>query len=182
MKTSLESIYEILKSAVFILLTAFLIRYFLFQPFVVEGNSMEPNFHSQEYLIVDRLKYRINDPQRGDVVIFQAPNNPGTDYIKRIIGLPGEKIKIVNNEIYLNSQRIDERYLPENYQTLIGNDQGFILEKQLGPDEYFVMGDNREHSLDSREIGAIKRQTIIGRALFVLYPFEYFGKVFKPQF
>lgn len=182
MKSSLESIYEIAKSVVFVLLAAFLIRYFIFQPFVVEGSSMEPSLHDQEYLIVDRLSYRIGHPQRGDIIVFDAPNNPGVDYIKRIIGLPGEKIKITDNQIYINAKLVDEKYLPRDYKTLIDNNLDYALDRQLSSDEYFVMGDNREHSLDSREIGTIKKDKIVGRAWAVLYPLEYFGKVFKPAY
>lgn len=182
MKSALETFYEIVKSIVIVLLAAFIIRFFLFQPFVVEGNSMEPSLHDKEYLIVNRLTYRIGDPQRGDVVVFDAPNSPGTDYIKRVIGLPGEKIKIVDDEIFINANKIDEKYLPTNFKTLIDNSSNFSLERQLGPDEYFVMGDNREHSLDSREIGTIKKQAIIGKAWVTLYPLSYFGAVFKPSY
>lgn len=182
MKSALETFYEIVKSVVIVLLAAFLIRFFLFQPFVVEGNSMEPNLHDKEYLIVNRLTYRIDEPQRGDVIVFDAPNSPGVDYIKRVIGLPSEKIKIADDEIFINNKKLDEKYLPASFQTLISADASFSLERQLGPDEYFVMGDNREHSLDSREIGTIKKQAIVGKAWVTLYPLDYFGVVFKPSY
>ena len=115
----LETIYELFKTVIFVLLMAFLIRFFVFQPFVVQGVSMEPNLHDSQYLIVDRFSYRIGNPERGDVIIFQAPGNEQVDYIKRVIGLPGETVEITDNQITINGQLIEEKYLPTDFQTLI---------------------------------------------------------------
>jgi len=172
MQGILGSIYEIVKTITFVLLAAFLIRYFLIQPFVVEGQSMEPNFHNSEYLIVEKVSYRFSEPKRGDVIIFKAPSNPDLDYIKRIIALPGETIKITDNVIYVNGTAIKEKYIPSNDLTLINQDENSSLEKTLGPDEFFVLGDNREHSSDSREFGILDRSKIIGKVWVVVYPWN----------
>lgn len=182
MREILATIYELFKTVIFVLVMAFVIRFFLFQPFVVQGVSMEPNMHDSEYLIVDRLTYKFKAPERGEVVIFDAPDHPGTDYIKRVIGLAGEEIEITANQIKINGVDLEEKYLPEDFQTLIDGNSRSILKKNLGADEYFVMGDNRQHSLDSRVFGVIKKSVIVGRAWIVLYPLEYFGRVFEPKY
>lgn len=177
-----ETIYELFKTVIFVLIMAFLIRFFIFQPFVVQGISMEPNLHDSEYLIVDRLTYRIKMPEKGDVIVFRAPDNQQVDYIKRIIAVPGDEIKIVNNQITINDKPIEEKYLPNDFKTLINGSLETDMEKTVGSDEYFVMGDNREHSLDSRIFGVIKKSAIVGRALYILYPLENFGRVFEASY
>ncbi|EKD56468.1 MAG: hypothetical protein ACD_58C00177G0002 [uncultured bacterium] len=182
MRVIIETIYELFKTIIFVLIMAFLLRFFIFQPFMVQGISMEPNFHDSQYLIVDRLSYRIKEPVRGDVVVFVAPDHQNTDYIKRIIGLPGEKVEITDNKILINDSPINEKYLPSDYKTLINDSNEADLIKNLSQEEYFVMGDNRQHSLDSRIFGQIKKSAIIGRAWAVLYPLEYFGRVVKQSY
>lgn len=177
-----ETIYELFKTVIFVLIMAFLIRFFLFQPFVVQGISMEPNLHDSEYLIVDRLTYRIKMPEKGDVIVFRAPDNQQVDYIKRIIATAGDEIEIVDNKIIINGRPIEEKYLPSNFQTLINGSLENDMKKTIGQDEYFVMGDNREHSLDSRIFGVIQKSAIVGRALYILYPLENFGRVFEAQY
>lgn len=182
MREILETIYELFKTVIFVLVMAFLIRFFVFQPFMVQGISMEPNFHDSQYLIVDRLSYKIGNPSRGDVVVFNAPDHQGVDYIKRVIGLPGENIEITHDQILINGKALDEKYLPEDFKTLVNENPESILDKQLGPDEYFVMGDNRQHSLDSRIFGSVKKTAIVGKSWAILYPFEYFGLVIRPGY
>jgi signal peptidase I len=182
MKTALSSLYEIIKTVTFVLLTAFLIRYFLIQPFVVEGQSMEPNFHNNEYLIIDKLSYKFHEPNRGDIIIFQAPNAPQYDYIKRVIGRPGETIKIANNKIYINNQPIDETYLQPNERTLINQDPKMTMERTLGPNEFFVLGDNRQHSSDSREFGILDKSKILGRVWVTVYPWDDFSLIHNPSY
>ncbi len=138
------------------------IRYFLIQPFYVKGASMEPEFYDHEYLIIDELSYRLNDPTRGDIIVFRYPRNPSEFFIKRVIGLPGEtvqvddgRITIVNTE-HPEGVQLDESYLDVQFSA--GH-----KEIQLGSDEYFVMGDNRDASLDSRSFGAVKRDLIVGK-------------------
>ena len=143
---------------------------------------MEPNMHNNQYLIVDKLGYRLSNPKRGDVIVFEAPDMAGADYIKRIIGLPGETIKITSDTIYIDGKKLEEDYLPDSFNTYVGNDESMTLEVKLEPDTYFVMGDNREHSHDSREIGSINKSKIVGRAWMILYPLNNIGKVFTPNF
>lgn len=182
MKKILYDLLDIGKTIMIVLILAFLIRSFLFQPFVVDGQSMEPNFINEEYIIVNRLTYRLGDPKRGDVVVFQAPNNPQYDYIKRIIGLPNEKIKIKDQKIYINGQQIEESYLDENAQTYLENKKNFTLEVELGDNEYFVLGDNRNHSSDSREWGTLPKNNIIGKAWVSVYPWNIFGFIPTPTY
>jgi len=152
------------------------IRMLLFQPFMVRGSSMEPNYHSSDYLIIDELSYRLRDPQRGEVIVFQYPLNPSYRYIKRIIGLPGETITIKDGEVSINRadgepQKIDESmYLSartlESFKTV---NYGPL---SLGVTDYFVMGDNRMNSSDSRNWGALPIKNITGRVLLRLSPYE----------
>ncbi len=175
MKTILYDLFDIIKTVLIVLVIFFASRYFLVQPFVVEGHSMDPNFSDQEYLLVNRLSYRISTPKRGDVVVFKAPSNPQYDYIKRVIGLPGETVVIKDNHIYVNGQIIQEDYLAADTQTLIKNSKTATLEITLNNDEYFVLGDNREHSSDSREWGVLPKNMIIGKAWLSIYPWKTFG-------
>jgi signal peptidase I len=151
--------------AVFIVLP---IRIFVAQPFIVSGASMDPTFENGEYLIVDELSYRFEDPQRGDVVIFKYPLDTSKYFIKRIIGLPKEHLTIAGNTIVVqnnenpNGLSLDEKFL--SHQTF-GN-----VDIVLGDDEYFVMGDNRPASSDSRIWGPLKKEFIVGRALVRLLP------------
>lgn len=160
--------WEFIKILVISLAIVFPIRAYVAQPFIVEGDSMLPNFHDGEYLIVDEISYRFKEPQRGDVIVFHSPTQEGIFLIKRIIGLPGETVKIENGKILLNSfgERIilDEKYLPEGIKT--SPDISF----DLGENEYFVLGDNRDRSSDSRLWGTLKKEKITGRAFLRLWP------------
>ncbi|GBD34834.1 Signal peptidase I T [bacterium HR35] len=152
-----------------ILILSFLlpIRIFLFEPFFVKGSSMEPNYYSFDYLIVDKISYHFTDPQRGDVVVFHPPFDNKVYYIKRIIGLPGERVVIKDSKIFIYSpenpqgKELKEPYLQEHYTS--GS-----KDIALGKDEYFVLGDNREISSDSRSWGPVKRERIIGKVIFHL--------------
>lgn len=173
-------LWDLIKTGVIVFLIAFSIRYFLIQPFIVEGSSMMPNYIDKEYLLAEKLNYFIGQPKRGDVVIFRYPNNPSTNFIKRIIGLPGETVEIedstikIINQSHPTGQVLEENtYLPSSVKTL--TDSRGKYSKTLGPDEYFVLGDNREHSSDSREWGVLPRANIIGRAWLTLKPLDRFG-------
>ncbi len=178
---TVNSIFEFIKTVAIIILIAFFVRFYLIQPFVVEGSSMEPNFHNSQYLMVDKLSYRIHPPKRGDVVVFHPPNAPSLNYIKRIIALPGEQIEIKNGEIFINNARLAEPYIPAE-KTLIRYSEAANLKQTLGNDEYFVLGDNREHSSDSREWGSVPAANVIGRAWLVIFPLKNFGVVFHPTY
>lgn len=174
MKQVLYFFWELVKIFLIALLIVIPIREFVFQPFFVKGQSMEPNFHDYDYLIVDELSYRFHDPARGDVVVLKNPNNPAQKFIKRIIGLPGETVIIEDGKVMIEKDNktfvLDEStYLGGNNLTP-GN-----IKITLGQDEYFVMGDNRAHSYDSRFFGPIKRKDIIGKFAFRVWPIPIFA-------
>lgn len=169
-----ENLFDLVKTVVAVLLAVFLLRAFVFQPFVVEGASMEPNFQDGEYLVVERISYLFRDPRRGDVVVFRFPSNPSLNYIKRIVGLPGEEIDIENGTVLVNKKASNEPYILPGSTFLSGFEQE---EWSLKAREYFVLGDNRSHSSDSREWGVVPRVNIVGRAFFVVYPLRDFGLV-----
>lgn len=182
MKKILYFFWEILKTVIIALAIVIPIRYFLFQPFFVKGQSMEPNFENGDYLIIDEISYRFKEPQRGDVIVFKYPIDPSQRYIKRIIGLPGETIEITNGQIIIygkdsQAKILDESdYLPNNYQTT-GE-----MKITLGQDEYFVLGDNRLASYDSRRWGPLKKQNIIGKVFIRAWPFASFAKISAPSY
>jgi signal peptidase I len=170
--------WELIK--VFLLACAIIIpiRYFLVQPFFVRGASMEPNFSDGEYLVIDELSYYLREPRRGEVVVFRYPNNPSQFFIKRLIGLPGETVRVEDgqitlvNEVYPTGVVLDEsRYLPDSMRT------GGRVAATLGADEYFVLGDNRAASSDSRAWGVLPGEDIVGRAWVRAFPFDRFGMV-----
>ncbi|EKD32852.1 MAG: hypothetical protein ACD_76C00131G0002 [uncultured bacterium] len=138
------------------------IRFFLIQPFYVKGESMEPNFYDNEYLIIDEISYRFREPERGEIVVFRYPRNPSEFFIKRVVGLPGETIEIsdgrvtVINEDFPDGRSIDEPYTLNDFTA--GSKRVV-----LNPDEYFVLGDNRDASYDSRRFGPIRKDAIVGR-------------------
>jgi len=170
MKKFISFIWEITKIVIIALAIVIPIRYFLFQPFFVRGQSMEPNFENGDYLIIDEISYRLKEPQRGEVVVFKYPQNPSQRFIKRIIGLPGETIEIKDNRITIskdgNSQVLDETGYFSFFPQTSGN-----ISVTLGKDEYFVLGDNRAFSFDSRRFGVLLKEEIIGRVLVRAWPF-----------
>lgn len=150
---------------------------FLFQPHQVDGRSMEPNFHNSEYILTDKISYRINPPKRGDVVVFHSPADSQVDFIKRIIGVPGDTMKLVGGYLYLNGEKLDELYINDPGNVLAGRFLREGQEIEVPPDSYIVMGDNRLHSSDSREWGPVTRSGIVGRAFFRYWPLAVFGPV-----
>jgi signal peptidase I len=176
----LEFIWDVVKTAVVALLLAFGIKYFIIQPFIVDGNSMLPNFENNEYLLVEKISYRFNQPARGDVIVFHPPGIASENYIKRIVGLPGETVEIKENIITIfNSDHpsgvaLNEPYIPSSSQTLTESKDAKF---SIGQDEYFVLGDNRQHSSDSREWGKLPKTNIIGKSWLNIFPFKNFGLV-----
>ncbi|OGH65456.1 MAG: signal peptidase I [Candidatus Magasanikbacteria bacterium RIFCSPHIGHO2_02_FULL_47_14] len=160
--------------------TIALVRYFLFKPFYVKGQSMEPSYYAKEYLIIDEITYRFREPERGEVVVFKAPFEKDDYYIKRVLGLPGERVKIedgkviIYNEQYPEGVVTEERYLEEKTPGSIN--------VSLGPDQYFVMGDNRDESFDSRRFGPVSRDAIVGRTWLREWPVTRAGLFQKPQY
>jgi len=176
-----EFLIDLLKTGIIVFVVAFGLRYFAIQPYIVDGQSMMPNYENREYLLAEKLSYTFGEPKRGDVVIFRYPKNPSVNYIKRIIGLPGETVKIADNAITIynsdhqGGERLDETgYLPSDTQTYVYQNNG-VYEQTLKENEYFVLGDNREDSSDSREWGILPRANIIGRAWLTLLPIDLAG-------
>jgi signal peptidase I len=145
------------------------IRFFIAQPFIVQGESMDPTFETGQYLIVDQLTYRFNEPERGDVVIFKLPKEVtgGRFLIKRMIGLPGETVRIDGTDIYIKQPGQEEFRLDDEF---VEHPKETLLMETLGEKEYFVLGDNRANSLDSRFFGTVDRKYLVGRALVRLFP------------
>jgi len=177
-----QYVWEIVKIVVISLIIIIPIRLYVIQPFIVEGDSMMPNFHDGEYLIVDEISYRFNSPQRGDVVIFHPPSDPKNYFIKRIIGLPGETVELREGKIYIyNSEYPDGIRLNEaNYLTQSSINEESLVE--LADDQYYVVGDNRDNSLDSRRIGPITSVSIKGRAFFRAFPFNSINLLRTPEY
>ena len=176
-KKIFDYVFEIAKIVSLALVIVIPIRYFVFQPFIVYGSSMEPNFRNGDYVIVDELSYRLGNPKRGDVIIFKFPEDPSKKFIKRVIGLPNEEVKIQGTKLVIfdkNGKEIDlneASYLPKN--SWLGNE-----DVKLGKDEYFVMGDNRPFSYDSRRWGVLPRKDILGKVVMKFFP--PFGLKFVP--
>ncbi|MDX9893417.1 MAG: signal peptidase I [Patescibacteria group bacterium] len=176
-KQALIFAWEIFKVVVISLAIIIPVRYYLIKPFYVKGASMEPNFYDHEYLIIDELSYHLGDPQRGDIVVFKYPLDTTQYFIKRVIGLPGEIVQIsegrvtIINQQYPNGQDLFEAYLPQATKTL-GD-----FEVTLAENEYYLLGDNRLASLDSRAFGPVERRYIIGKTLFRGWPLDRLGLV-----
>jgi signal peptidase I len=163
----LSFIFETVKFIVISLLIVVPFRYFIAQPFVVSGASMDPTFKNGEYLIVDEISYRFDDPKRGDVIVFKYPENPKKYFIKRIVGLPGESVLIKDGIVTIKRQDIEDLVLTEEYVTNTSRDN---YSRDLKDGEYFVMGDNRPNSLDSRSWGPLSKEMIIGKPFVRLFP------------
>ncbi len=163
-------IIETLKFSLIAILIVLPFRIFIAQPFLVSGASMSPNFETGHYLIVDQLSYNFKNPQRGEVVVFKYPNDTKKFFIKRIIGLPNETVKIEGSKIFIkNEENPNGIELKENYVENLGQNNTEIT---LKDDEYFVMGDNRPASSDSRVWGPLSEKLIVGRAFLRLFPFN----------
>lgn len=171
------SIREWIQVIAVALLISLPIRFFIAEPFIVNGASMDPTFSTGQFLIVDRVSYRFGDPKRGDVIVFEYPNNPETYYIKRIIGLPGETLEIKSGKVYITEPgtkstttfELNEDYVSSSHAS---RDH---LKVTLTSEEYFVMGDNRAQSSDSRIWGGLDRHYIVGRPIIRLFPITSFS-------
>jgi len=165
---------ELTKGIIIFLIIVALIHFFIATVFKVEGKSMEPNFHQDQYMLINKLSYIAAKPIRGDVVILKFPGDPEkTKYIKRIIGLPGEKVAIKDGLIYINDKKLREIYIAND---IITEPE---MELTLASDEYFVVGDNRPNSSDSRIWGPAPKKFLIGKAIFYLFPFKDAGYIPK---
>ncbi|MBI4812635.1 signal peptidase I [Candidatus Falkowbacteria bacterium] len=176
--------WELVKIIIVSLAIIIPIRYFLIQPFYVKGASMEPSFYDHEYLIIDEISYRLHEPKRGEVIVFRYPRNPQEYFIKRVVGLPGEKVQIKNGEVYVYNKEnsagfaLGEPYLGEGTKTYGLNEEVVSLDSN----EFFVLGDNRNSSKDSRSFGPVNRSFITGRVLFRGWPFNRAGLFEAPAY
>jgi signal peptidase I len=172
---------ELVKVAVLAGITIAMVRYFLFKPFYVKGASMAPNFLDKEYLIIDELSYRFRPVRRGEIIVFKYPENPKEYFLKRVVGLPGERIKIAEGQITIyNNERpegvvLDEPYLPKDLPTV--GERITVLNKN----QFFVLGDNRPNSFDSRRFGAVDRSLVVGRVFFRGWPFNRVEIISEPK-
>jgi len=166
--------------AIIAIVTVFIVRNFLVQPFLVSGASMEPTFSSGDYLLIDELAYRFRNPERGEVVVFKYPGNENVYYIKRIIGLPGERLIFKDGKVQVfNQENSRGFFLEESYLPPLST---FGQEVTLREGEYFVLGDNRTYSSDSRSWGPLSRKEIVGIVRFRLWPFNKVIAVEKPSY
>jgi signal peptidase I len=149
-----------------------LIILFLYQPVRVEGTSMLPRLEDHDRLFINKFVYHIESIERGDVVVFHYPRDPEKSYIKRVIALPGDRLRIDHGQLFLNDKLVPENYVPEMYR-----DMRSYAETTIPDDCYFVMGDHRSISSDSREFGAVERDLIYGKAVFVYWPTKDLGEV-----
>lgn len=173
-KQNKEEIMDFLKTVIVSAGIMLFVRFFIIQPFVVKGSSMEPNFYEKDYLIVDEITYRFKEPQRGDIIVFKYKDENKSEYlIKRIVGLPGDTVIIRDGKVFINNNLgelvLEEPYLPIDRETM-GN-----LSEEIKENNYFVLGDNRAVSLDSRYFGQINKDTIVGKTLLRGFPFNKFG-------
>ena len=173
MKNVLLFIWEIFKIVFVSLLIVIPVRFFLFEPFIVMGASMEPNFQQGNYLIVDRFSYRFREPKRGEIVVFNIHQGINRRYIKRIIGLPGETIQIENGQVIIFNQG-EKQLLNESDFLFLNTQTPGNIEIILDKNEFFVLGDNRIFSSDSRHWGSLDKEKIIGRVVVRAWPFTIF--------
>lgn len=175
-----KEVFEWVKALAIAAILVWLIRWLLFAPFAVDGPSMQPNFHTGERLIVNKIIFDIRQPHRGEVVVFHVPQE-GRDFIKRVIALPGDKVKVEGDDVFVNDVKQDEPYLKQaieeaNKKGELWNQTGpnfpneNVTEGTVPADSFLAMGDNRSNSEDSRRIGYIPYKQLIGRADVIFWP------------
>lgn len=182
LKKGARGLFELIQSFV-VAGAIFVVVYFLlFQPHQVKGASMQPNFLNGEYILTEKVSYRFGEPLRGDVIVFQSPKSERVDFIKRVIGLPGETVAIVNGRFAINGRILKETYLSNGLMTRGGGflpDGGEIL---VPADHFFVAGDNRGASSDSREWGLTEKNNIVGRAFLRHWPLDRIGLIPRVEY
>jgi signal peptidase I len=167
-KLTRRLVRELLETIILAVVLAFILRGFVAETFIVDGYSMEPSLHNGERLLVNKLAYRLGEPERGDIVVFRFPLDPSRDFIKRVIGLPGDEIEVRGNRVFVNGQPLSEDYI------LPDQDPVSFPNLRVPAGELFVMGDNRGNSDDSRIFGPVKIDLVKGQAMFVYWPFSNF--------
>lgn len=175
-----RELWEIAKVIIISLAIVLPVRYFIVQPFIVRGASMEPNFEDREYLIIDEFSFYVREPARGEVIVFRYPRDPRQFFIKRIIGLPGEEVKIQNGKITVINREFPKGFtLEESYLEPPGRLTRPDGATKLSQGELFVLGDNRDFSSDSRVWGPLPEKMIVGRVIFRAWPFDKAGTIIK---
>ncbi len=182
MRKFFASLLEVIEVAVIAVGAVFIVRTYLVQPFLVSGTSMYPNFSNGDYVLTDELTYRFRPPERGEVVVMHDPQDFSTFFIKRIIGLPGERVVIKNDQVTIfnhdhpNGMSLDETYLPKSIMT------GGDYDVTLSTSTYFMMGDNRQYSYDSRSWGPLPSKNIVGLVRFRLWPVTQIEAFAAPKY
>lgn len=161
---------EAIETIVFTLLIYFIIRTFLFENYRVVGHSMDPTLADGQFVVVNKLLYRLQDPQRGDIIVFRERGDDDRKLIKRIVGLPGEMIEIRNGQVYINERLVNEPYVQNQARRSYAR-------TVIPEDHYFVMGDNRSNSSDSRNWGSLPRSKIVGKGWLTYWPPELWGLI-----
>jgi signal peptidase I len=174
----LSIVFELTKTIIALTVIVFLIHFFIGTIFVVDGPSMDNNLHSGEILWVNKLAYLTHQPKRGDIVVLRFPGDPAKDrYVKRIVGLPGETVDIKGYNVYINGQKLNEPYLPLAFDMPASEYTVQHKHTVLKSKEYFLLGDNRPVSSDSRVWGQARQEDLIGATRLIIFPFKYFGYV-----
>ena len=168
--TSLRTLRTSMRDLVISVIVAFFIIIFVYQPVKVEGGSMEPGLEDQERIFINKLAYRFESIERGDIIVFRYPRDPRKSFIKRVIGLPADHIRIAYGHVYVNGQELSEPYVPSDYL-----DARSYSDIVVPKNSYFVLGDHRSMSNDSREFGPVMRSYIYGKAVFGYWPMEKLG-------
>jgi signal peptidase I len=173
-RTSIWSALSWVRDLAFSVLIAVILIVFIYQPVKVEGTSMMPTLTDQERIFINKFTYHLGlgSIDRGDMVVFWFPLEPTKSYIKRVIGLPGDTVHIDAGQVYVNGHLLNESYVPEDYRDRVSWE-----EHRIPPDEYFVLGDHRSSSSDSRTWGFVKREAIYGKAVFVYWPLKNIGRL-----
>ena len=169
-----KSFLRVTLEIVFLALVLYVVIQYAVQTVHVLGSSMYGTLHDNDLLVASKISYKLHQPQRGDIVVFKPPDEASRDFIKRIIALPGERIHVANSVVYINGQVLREPYLPERW-TYNNNWPASGQDQLIPPDEYFVMGDNRNHSSDSRTFGPIELDSILGKAEIRIWPLGNVG-------
>jgi signal peptidase I len=163
-------LFLLFRDLLFAVLVSFFIILFLYQPVKVEGGSMEPGLEDQERIFINKIVYRWESISRGDIVVFHYPRDPRKSFIKRVIGLPGDRVRIAFGHVYLNGKAVEESYVPEDFL-----DTRSYPDTMIPAGSYFVLGDHRSMSNDSRDFGPVQRSFIYGKAVFGYWPVEKLG-------
>ncbi len=179
-KAALDFVMDILETITFVGSIFVVVYLFIMQPNQVKGPSMEPTFRSGEYIFTSKVTYKFRPMERGDVVVFKSPKNPDQEYIKRIIGLPGDTVKVRGGEVFVNGAQLSENYISDKTSVFEGGFAQEDVQITVPSGKLFVMGDNRPHSSDSREFGPIDQESLIGQVFYRYFPTDRMGPIKNP--